>query len=229
MARFASTLLVAVMVSSLGILGSPPRLAQGVTTPLTTATESQLRICLDENRRTKEVVDLVLLLDNSTSLNLSTGSRPTDPNETRFTAVEGMLSAIGRAIKDSSARVNFGLITFAAQSEVRIPLGGETISAETARGVAKRIRDVAPSASQKNGTNFVNALNAALQMFEQDSSSKHCRVLVWFTDGMIAHGGGTQETARLLNALPELTCGSGGFAQKVRDLGINPFVILLKP
>lgn len=217
------------MVSSLGILGSLPRLAQGLTSSLGTATESQLRICLDENRRTKEVVDLVLLLDNSTSLNLSTGSRPTDPNETRFIAVEGMLSAIGRAIEDSSARVNFGLITFAAQSEVRIPLGDESISAETVRGVAKRIRDEAPSASQKNGTNFVNALNAALQMFEQDSSSRHCRVLVWFTDGMIAHGGGTQETARLLNALPELTCGSGGFAQRVRDLGINPFVILLKP
>jgi hypothetical protein len=226
---FAFAIVSAVMVSSFGSVASSHALAQTEAGTLAAATESQLRICLDENRRTKGIVDLVLLLDNSTSLNLSTGTRPTDPNETRFVAVESMLSAIGRAIKDSSARVNFGLITFAAQSEVRIPLGNETISAQTARDVAKRVREEAPSTGQKNGTNFVNALNAALKVFEQDSSSKHCRVLVWFTDGMIAHGGGSQETTRLLNALPELTCGDDGFAQRVRDLGINPFVILLKP
>lgn len=199
------------------------------TERLVGATESQLRICLDSNQRTKEVVDLVLLLDNSTSLNGSTTAKPTDPNESRFEAVESMLDAIGRAIEDSSARVNFGLITFAAQAEVRIPLGEEVIAAGTVASVARRIRAEAPSKNQKNGTNFVTALNEAFDVFERDSPSSHCRVLVWFTDGMFAHGGGAQETSRLLDQIPKLTCGVGGIAQRVRDLSINPFVILLKP
>jgi len=191
--------------------------------------ETQLRICLDEKRQTKSTVDLMLLLDNSTSLNLSTINPPTDPNETRFDAVEGMLTAIGRAIKGSDARVNFGLVTFSAQAQVRIPLGEVTISEGTAVQVADRVRREAPSSSQSNGTNFIKALDAALDVFAEKSPSSHCRVLVWFTDGMFAHGGGAEDTKRELGKLPGLACGQGGFAQRVRELGINPFVILLKP
>lgn len=191
--------------------------------------ETQLRICLDGKKQTKSTVDLLLLLDNSTSLNLSTISPPTDPNETRFDAVEGMLKAIGRAIKDSNARVNFGLVTFSAQAQVRIPLGEVTISEGTAMQVADRVRREAPSSSQTNGTNFIKALDAALEVFAEKSPSSHCRVLVWFTDGMFAHGGGAEDTKRELGKLPGLACGEGGFAQRVRELGINPFVILLKP
>lgn len=191
--------------------------------------EAQLRICLNQQRQTKSTVDLILLLDNSTSLNQATFIKPTDPNDTRFVAIEGMLNAIGRAIKDTKASVNFGLVTFADYAEVRIPLGEETISDSTAPGVAQRIRDEAPSKGQRNGTNFIRALDTALEVFKRDSPSDHCRVLVWFTDGMFAHGGSLDDTKRELGRLPSLACGAGGFAKQIRDLEINPFVILLKP
>jgi hypothetical protein len=223
-------LLLSATVGSLGVSSSTvfaeTQIAVGTTT---SEAETQLRICLDKNKQTKSTVDLMLLLDNSTSLNLSTISPPTDPNETRFEAVEGMLTAIGRAIKGSSARVNFGLVTFSAQAQVRIPLGEVTIAEGTAVQVAERVRREAPSSSQANGTNFIKALDAALEVFAEKSPSTHCRVLVWFTDGMFAHGGGAEDTKRELDKLPGLTCGEGGFAQRVRELGINPFVILLKP
>jgi hypothetical protein len=191
--------------------------------------EAQLRLCLDEQNKTKPIVDLLLLLDNSTSLNQAKFNKPTDPYETRFVAIEGMLNAIGRAIKGTKASVNFGLVTFADYAEVRIPLGEEIVSESTASSVAARVRNEAPSKGQRNGTNFIKALDAALNVFNNDSPPDHCRVLVWFTDGMFAHGGSTKDTERELGKLPSLACGPGGFAKQIRDLKINPFVILLKP
>lgn len=191
--------------------------------------EAQLRICLDEQNKTKSVVDLLLLLDNSTSLNRATVNKPTDPNDTRFVAIEGMLNAIGRAIRGTEATVNFGLVTFADFAEVRIPLGAVTINESTASGVAEQIREEAPSEGQRNGTNFIKALDEALEVFKNNSPPDHCRVLVWFTDGMFAHGGSSKDTKRELGKLPGLACGPDGFAKQFRDLKINPFVILLKP
>lgn len=208
---------------------SAAREVKEVEKKLETEAETQLRICLNQQGQTKPVVDLLLLLDNSTSLNKATFMNPTDPNETRFVAIDGMLDAIGRAIKDTEASVNFGLVTFADYAEVKIPLGEETISDSTASGIGRRIRDEAPSKGQRNGTNFIKALDTALGVFKEDSPPDHCRVLVWFTDGMFAHGGSSEDTKRELGRLPDLACGSGGFAKQIRDLEINPFVILLKP
>lgn len=230
MRKLTLGLLLFLLVGSIGTFASNASARSQIAVGATALeAETQLRICLDEKKQTKSTVDLILLLDNSTSLNQSTVSRPTDPNETRFDAVEGMLIAIGRAIKGSEAQVNFGLVTFSAQAQVRIPLGEVTVSEVTAEQVANRVRDEAPSNSQTNGTNFIRALDTALEVFSEQSSDSHCRVLVWFTDGMFAHGGGAEDTKRELGKLPGLTCGTGGFAARVRDLGINPFVILLKP
>ena len=57
-------------------------------------------------------IDLLLMMDNSTSLNNSKKSKPTDPSNVRFSAVEGLFESIAAAVNDSSTTVNFALVKF---------------------------------------------------------------------------------------------------------------------
>ena len=187
-------------------------------------------------------IDLLLMMDNSTSLNNSKKSKPTDPNNVRFTAVEGLFESIAAAINDSSTTVNFALVKFAQDAELVGTPWTKTITNSSAKSVAKDVRDALDSKFQRDGTNFIDAMDVAIKTFEKRSKNidnyaeQFCPILIWFTDGQFSFlkpkdDGRKAEVfdASKLSDLVKESCDSNGFADKFRSLGIAPFIMLLKP
>jgi hypothetical protein len=189
---------------------------------------STLKICERPDGTLPTVVDLLLLFDNSRSLN-SIKVPPTDKTGQRFVAVSKMLSAIGSAVEGSDAIVNFGLIKFGRNATVLIPFGEKTISRSSANDLSKEIKQLLPPKpeSQELDTNYIKALDSAQQMFEAQSST-HCRVMVWFTDGEFnLEIADKSKVAEKLESLKTKTCASEGWPQSFRKLNVNVFAVLL--
>lgn len=183
-------------------------------------------LCKRADGTVPSTVDLLLLFDNSRSLN-SKIAKPTDPEAIRFDAVEEMLKAIGSAIDGTNAKVNFGLIKFGMRATVLKTLGDWQISASNAKDLSDSIRRLLPAEPEKQepSTNYIKALDAAQEMFEA-SDSTNCRVLVWFTDGAFEYGDKKREEEKL-QELRTKTCSSTGWPTRFRELEANSFVVLL--
>lgn len=190
-------------------------------------------ICRDDNNKVQKSVDLILLLDNSTSLNLA--KAPTDEDRLRFAAIQQMLEAVGGAVSgvQSTLEVRFGVITFSADATELISLAeNRLVTRNTATVIAREIESRLPNESQSTGTNYLNALEKAFDVFAASSSSDRCRVLVWLTDGEFAHGDSQLRTDEVLKTLNDRMCDEeSGFAARARDskTRIWPFVVLLTP
>ena len=178
-------------------------------------------------------VDLILLLDNSVSLNLV--DNPTDENRLRFAAIQKLLEAVGTAVDsaDVAIEVRLGVVTFNKDAEELISLAENRLVTKTsAARLAKDVATRLPNESQRKGTNYLRALERAFGVFDASSSSDRCRVLVWLTDGEFSHGSGTKETREALATLDAETCEDvEGFAARARaaQTRIWPFVVLLAP
>lgn len=183
-------------------------------------------LCKRADGTVPSTVDLLLLFDNSRSLN-SKIAKPTDPEAIRFDAVEEMLKAIGSAIDGTNAKVNFGLIKFGMRATVLKTLGDWQISASNAKELSDSIRRLLPAKPEKQepSTNYIKALDAAQEMFEA-SDSTNCRVMVWFTDGAFEYGDKKREEEKL-QELRTKTCSSTGWPTRFRELEANSFVVLL--
>lgn len=190
-------------------------------------------ICRDDGDNVQREIDLLLLLDNSTSLNLA--KAPSDSERLRFSAIRRLLEAVGSAVDNADVPldVRFGALTFSARAQELVSLAeNRTITGVTATSIAAEIEKRLPNETQQNGTNYLNALDAAFQQFSESSSSDRCRVLVWLTDGEFSHGGSNRQTDEALTGLFDSVCDpGGGFAARARDskTRIWPFVVLLAP
>lgn len=195
--------------------------------------DGSFSICKDDDGDAIKKIDLLLLLDNSTSLSAKRdGKNPTDPEGRRFTALGNMLTAIGGTAERNELSVRFGVISFSKEAREVIPLArNEYVTASSASRISDEVRTKLPDDSQQGGTNYINALNAAFDVFDSSSGVGTCRVLVWMTDGEFSHGSGTKQTNELLEQLPSLTCGPSGWANKVRmpTSKVYPFVVVLSP
>lgn len=192
----------------------------------------QLKICRDDTNTVQRSVDLMLLLDNSRSLNLA--NNPSDPKRIRFNAIEQMLVAVGGAVDGAKVpiEVRLGVVVFNDRVEELIPLASNRkISAESAKELSAEVEQALPNESQRAGTNYLLALEEAFRIFGQSSSRDRCRVLVWLTDGEFSNGRTIEATQADLPRLKEETCKSDGFAQRARNAQtrIWPFVVLLDP
>ena len=224
--RKVARLLVAPM--SLLAFGS----VANASSPETNEAAPTVKICVRPDGSVPAVVDLLLLFDNSKSLN-SKVKPPTDKDGKRFDAVESMLTAIGSAVNGSEAEVNFGLIKFGSEAKVLIPFGEKRVTTESASSLAEDIRERLPldPDKQDRDTNYLNALEAAEQLFEMQSST-HCRVMVWFTDGEFSIEDRSKRDEKL-DELKESTCESGrppspnGWPSRFRALGVNVFSVIL--
>lgn len=204
----------------------------GVNAQQSKAAESarkEFTLCQRADGTVPTTVDLLLLFDNSRSLNSTlNGFIPTDPKNTRFTAVEKMFDAIATAISESNATVNLGLIKFGSQAKRLIEFGDRApISTINSKKLAAEIRDLMPPKrdAQEPDTNYIKALNAAQQMFEA-SDGANCRVMVWFTDGAFDFGDPKRADEKL-DELRKTTCASDGWPTRFRELSVNSFVVLL--
>lgn len=203
--------------------------AESSETSAVETARKEFTLCQRADGSVPTTIDLLLLFDNSRSLNSrKSGFVPTDPNNTRFTAVEKMFEAIATAISESNATVNLGLIKFGSQATRLIDFGDRPpISTVNSKKLAKEIRDLMPPKreAQEPDTNYIKALNAAQQMFEA-SDGANCRVMVWFTDGAFDFGD-PKKADEKLDDLKRTTCAADGWPTRFRELSVNSFVVLL--
>jgi len=231
------------ILATLSTLFGAPVAASSAMTPSVTEYRSpdlftssgvneQLKICRDDANTVQRSVDLILLLDNSRSLNLA--DNPSDPNRIRFNAIEQMLVAVGGAVDGAEVRieVRLGVVVFNDRVEELIPLASNRmVSVESAKKLSAEVEQALPNTSQRAGTNYLLALEEAFSIFKQSSSEDRCRVLVWLTDGEFSNGRTVDATNDDLPRLKEDTCKQDGFAQRARSAQsrIWPFVVLLDP
>jgi hypothetical protein len=220
------------LVLAVGVLFSSASSASAAQPSLPNSGSDEFTICKRADGSVPSTIDLLLLFDNSKSLNSKNPRfRPSDKENTRFDAVERMFEAIGEAISESDAKVNLGLIKFGTDPKRLIGFNDEDpISTVNARALATKIRRLLPPdpGKQDEKTDYIKALDAAQQMFEA-SDSANCRVMVWFTDGAFDSGypSTDEKAAKKLEDLRENTCAANGWPNRFRQLEINSFVILL--
>jgi hypothetical protein len=197
--------------------------------------EKGLSVCTDVDGRQKTgPIDVLLLLDNSKSLNTASGSA-TDPENRRFDAIRDLLVSLDQVSKGNEEQkgvdINFGLVSFGSVANEQIPLA----PLSDPEKLSSTIRQKMPNDRQEQVTNYVSALEKAAELLAV-RPAENCRLLVWFTDGQFESSEiSRDDPARQkriedqANYLKSRICGQEGFADKFHDLRINTFVLVLRP
>ena len=201
--------------------------------------EKKLEICLDSNGQQKSGdVDVLLLLDNSKSLNAT--NNPSDPENKRYEAISLLLKALGDLTISESAdgealKLNFGLLSFGTNAKTLISL--TELTSANAESLGRQVENEVPPIldKQESTTNYIPALATALDEFSQ-RPSENCKILIWFTDGQFESKeisrSDTDKAEKRRSQAEELKskiCGANGFAEQVRQLEINTFALVLQP
>ena len=201
--------------------------------------EKKLEICDDGNGQQKNGdVDVLLLLDNSKSLNAT--NNPSDPENKRYEAINLLLKALGDLTISESAdgealKLNFGLLSFGTNAKTLISL--TELTSANAESLGRQVENEVPPIldKQESTTNYIPALATALDEFGQ-RPSENCKILIWFTDGQFEsreiNRSDPDKASKRKDQAEELkskVCGVDGFAERVRQLGINTFALVLQP
>lgn len=239
--RFSSNM---IRIATLALLSS------ALAVPMAASAEEQkvkpLRVCDYENGVSKQgPLDIVLLLDNSKSLNTTkkknNKSQATDPGNMRFEAIGDLLKSFGDLAQDTKAEngveaqkgldINFGMVSFGSNAVEQIPLQKLGDPQSTLDEIKKKL----PVNRQEDRTDYVTALQKALEIFDSRPVD-NCKFLVWFTDGQFESDQintndpkRNEEIAKQTEYLKSKVCGSKGLANQIHQLRINTFVLVLKP
>jgi hypothetical protein len=225
------TLLVAIIAST--VVAAVPANASRTSS---VEGDRPLSVCRDAEGNTKTgALDVLLLLDNSKSLNSTRNNRiPSDPKNERYGAIAEMLKSLGEVSNGDDGRngvsINFGVIAFGDTPRTAIEL--EPLSSANSQEIGKRVEEKVPGKvdSQSSSTNYITALESAVKTLNA-RPSENCKFLVWFTDGQFE----SQETKKREEQreqaewLKSKVCGKGGFAEQFVNARINTFVLILKP
>ena len=198
--------------------------------------DNPLTVCRDAEGNTKTgALDVLLLLDNSKSLNSTRNGRiPSDPKNERYGAIAEMLKSLGEVSGGDDGRkgvsINFGVVSFGDNARTAISL--EPLTSGNSQEIGDRVKEKVPGKveSQSSSTNYIEALKSAVQTLNA-RPSENCKFLVWFTDGQFE----SQETKKPAEQrkqaewLQNEVCRAGGFADQFVEARINTFVLVLKP
>ena len=201
--RSALSALVLVALASAGMLGFPE------TPPASAQSRSE------SARRGCETVDLVLLMDRSTSLNNA------DPGgNQRRDALQSIRSDLSEA-----AGIRVALIGFNS----RLSLHAERFEPATEGGLAHpsdaELEASLQSPSTGGSTDYGVALRGALEVF-RGARLGSCRHLVWFTDGIHDTAGPSNEAeVRQADSLRDEVCRV--IAPAYADANVSTQVVLL--
>lgn len=207
------------------------------------ANSDNVDICPGVNESKVDQVDILILLDNSRSLGQT--ERPSDVERRRFDALRIFFESVAEGLKNpdgigTRVKVDVSLMPFAQTTKFGV--GDE----DTIRlrnditnpvALANEISDALPDDTQRPGTNFINALDAAATFMESKQAST-CKFLIWFTDGAFDYSPDSknkkltekdknQIKGERLKELVNLTCDESGWASRLRRAGVNTYVVLL--
>ena len=230
--RNLKKLIVAFIFSGLMALLAAP-VAHGESS----GSSKPLSVCTDDNQKPKTGgdVDVLLLMDNSRSLNSKKDPKSsTDPTGKRFIAVGDLLESLGSLTDGTESQglsINFGMISFGSSARKEIDF--KELTSGNAEEIAKEVEDTLPALEQV--TNYVKALELAIEMLNGRPEA-NCKFLVWFTDGQFESreigkddDDRNAKISKQADDLKEEVCKPDGLAERFHRARINTFVIVLKP
>lgn len=193
-------------------------------------------ICQNKDGSTKTgALDVLLLLDNSKSLNSTRrGRTPSDPDNKRYDAVNNLLVSLGDVSAGTEGQVgvdiNFGAVSFGSEAELQIPLA--PLNASNAVSTAATVESKVPPdvEQQSQNTDYIKALDKALEIIKERPEI-NCKFLVWFTDGQFEKEDtrDREEQEKQTKQLKKAVCRPDGFADQFRNLRIHTFALVVKP
>ena len=192
---------------------------------------SNVDICPGIDETKVDQVDILILLDNSKSLGSEkTGS---DKERKRFDALQTLFESVSKGLKNpdgsgSRITVDVSLMAFAEKTRT-IKLDNQIFDPVA---LANEVSDALPDKEQGSGTNFISALDEAAKFMESRQPAS-CKFLIWFTDGSFdfPNSGTPQENIELdkkkLEELKARTCNEESWPKRLRNSGVNTYVVLL--
>ena len=168
-------------------------------------------------------VDILILFDNSKSLDSTDNNKPTDPQKKRFQALQTLFESLKLGLKKELA-VNVFVYKFSQKAEYVVEFSEINDTADMVEKVEEEIGATA------HGTNYIDALDSARNFFEErkELNLSRCKFLIWFTDGEFSFS--TQNEAdreKSLNKLVQNTCSSPQWGEELRKQNVNTYVVLL--
>ena len=160
--------------------------AQAAPAELTSAGQEgleQIATCLRSNPN----LVALLVIDESGSL------KNTDPGDQRAGIladfVLSLASLAGQQTPQGPRTVEFAANTFALESQRLVPW--TTLSPDNAQDIASRLRAEVPALKEGEGTNYESAVKGARGSVAEgvsriDSALPPCKIVVWFTDGVLS-------------------------------------------
>lgn len=194
---------------------------------------SNVDICPGVDETKVDQVDILILLDNSKSLSSEkTGS---DKERKRFDALRTLFESVSKGLKNpdgsgSRVTVDVSLMAF-AEKAIEIKLKNQIFDPVA---LANEISDVLPDKGQGSGTNFISALDEAAKFMESRQPAS-CKFLIWFTDGAFSFPASSKNTPqenidldkKKLEELKDGICNEKSWAKRLRNSGVNTYVVLL--
>jgi hypothetical protein len=168
-------------------------------------------------------VDILILFDNSKSLDSTDNNKPTDPQKERFQALQTLFESLKLGLKKELA-VNVFVYKFSQKAE-KI---SEFLTVDEPIKMREEVEQKIGATA--HGTNYIDALDSARNFFEErkELNLLRCKFLIWFTDGGFSYS--TQNEAdreKNLNKLVQNTCSSPQWGEELRKQNVNTYVVLL--
>lgn len=195
-------------------------------------------ICPGVDESKVDKVDVLILLDNSLSLSSADGG--SDIEGKRFDALRTMFQSIAKGVSNidgSGPRVDVGVSLMAFAQTTKFGFSDQKTgiidleqSINNPDELANEIKNILTNETQQAGTNYINALDDASN-FLASQPNTHCKFLIWFTDGAFDYNDAQlrdgQKEKDFLAEMNTAACSPTGWAQKLRDSGVNTYVVLL--
>ena len=171
-------------------------------------------------------IDLLLMVDESGSM------RKEKKSETVATALKEIRTELFRASENINVRIALASFRGVPGDPARATFSPDPLTEKEISTVTDKVYPNLELTGDEytNGTNYLAAFERAIEIFES-SSADNCRVLVFFTDGVIDEvdaNGKTVAEPTAAQGQRDRTCGPGGLASDMADEGITTFAVVLK-
>lgn len=185
---------------------------------------SDIREVCGEGSSSGGNVDLVLLIDQSKSLDQQLNSQ--DVKSNKLQVLKSALAMARPLFERSNDRLRIAVITFADSARVVRNLDAAPFDEAS---YISFVNEVSKKENLGPGTNYLDAIDATVAQFGKYSPVENCRVVLWFTDGQVdlPSTKAPKDGERLLEDFCGSSNGAGNKAQLLKRLDITTFVVLL--
>lgn len=219
-----AAILVLVLAGLLGVAVGFPSAHASPSSTLSAAGQeglAQVATCLRSNPN----LVALLVIDESSSL------RETDPQNRRAGVLADFVTSLsgtaGQETPGGPRKVEFAVNTFASDSRTLVPW--TSLNSQNESDISDELRTVVPGLNTGGATNYEAAIRGARSSIAQGvsevgGSAPPCKLVAWFTDGVLDLG--TNSLADN-DASSTRLCATKGVVDALRRDGINLISVML--